>query len=307
MTIRKHRVGLNLALSNSKIKIDDLELNIPGNIDIYMENEHVYEPLYYRICFSIMETDWSIYGDYILRRGHRNICVDNISGSTILFSRCVIHSVDNNTIQCQTKLEFISYGNNKIIKKGKTTRMKAGKYWSYLDFGKVENDDVMKDGHRYFAVKSDITGRGFLIQHGLEDLIDYHDTYEGEEKIGITALADKFLSSARHVMTVNFRKQLKEKDIIKEIKELYPNKKGNLVSKFVYEANVDDIVAKLLHGEERTIIGRHYGKVNDLGYVQFIDMEVEKDDSKSYDNRIRLIDPKRINWMIVDNVKYMRK
>ena len=51
------------------------------------------------------------------------------------------------------------------------------------------------------------------------------------------------------------------------------------------------------------MIGRHYGEVTEFGRIKFIDMEEEKTPG-TYDNRIRQVDPRTINWFIARGVKY---
>ena len=53
--------------------------------------------------------------------------------------------------------------------------------------------------------------------------------------------------------------------------------------------------------------GRHYGNIDDLGRIHFIDMEVEKGDNPDYDGRSRQVDPRTIQYLIVNNVKYTLK
>ena len=55
------------------------------------------------------------------------------------------------------------------------------------------------------------------------------------------------------------------------------------------------------------MVGRHYGAVDEFGRIHFVDMEIERDITKSYDNRMRLVDPRTIKYLIVNNVKYILK
>ena len=61
-----------------------------------------------------------------------------------------------------------------------------------------------------------------------------------------------------------------------------------------------------LKGEERTMVGRHYGTQDANGRVSFVDMEVETKAS-GYDARMRLVDPRTLNYLIVGGVKYVVK
>jgi hypothetical protein len=121
-------------------------------------------------------------------------------------------------------------------------------------------------------------------------------------------MAALFLSSIGVAMTVNFNTQVKEKDAVEQLVEIYPNKGGKMASEADYKKRVASIISSVITGKERTMVGRHYGSVNEFGRVSFIDMEVEKDTSKpEYDSRTRQVDPRTINWMIIRGVKYKTK
>ena len=47
--------------------------------------------------------------------------------------------------------------------------------------------------------------------------------------------------------------------------------------------------------------------MNNFGRVDFVDMEIQKDFSLSYDNRFRQVDPRTIEWLIVNGIKYVVK
>lgn len=119
-----------------------------------------------------------------------------------------------------------------------------------------------------------------------------------------TELTEKVLSSSRIVMSVNFNKQVKESDVKKALHNLYPNK-GKLISHAEFKKNVNKALS--LKGEERTMVGRHYGSTDGNGRLHFIDMQVEKISGKDYDTRSRLVDPRTLNWAIIDGVKYKVK
>ena len=72
------------------------------------------------------------------------------------------------------------------------------------------------------------------------------------------------------------------------------------------KSDIKDATKSLLKGQERTMVGRHYGQYKSERIV-FIDMELENDDSKDYDTRIRLVDTRELNWFICDNTKYVRR
>jgi hypothetical protein len=117
-----------------------------------------------------------------------------------------------------------------------------------------------------------------------------------------TEAAAKFLANPDVAITVNFNKQVKEADVVKEIMDTY----GNSTPK-EFETKLKKTIKTGLVGEARTMVGRHNGELNDLGRVNFIDMEEKRDASKDYDTRTRLVDPRGINWFIVKGIKYIVK
>lgn len=124
---------------------------------------------------------------------------------------------------------------------------------------------------------------------------------DSSKTVSKTEAAVIFLSSAGVAMTVNFNKQVKEADVVKEIMEAYEGSTPKAMLTAVNKA-----VKKALQGVERTMIGRHYGEPNEFGRVNFIDMEQEKT-AGDYDKRLRQVDPRTINWFIVRGVKYTVK
>lgn len=137
-------------------------------------------------------------------------------------------------------------------------------------------------------------------------LISAHD-FSIEKVVSKTEAATIFVANPGVVMSVNFNKKVDEKAVRETINDLYPNKGGKMLSEANFKKKVSAAMKGLLEGEERTMVGRHFGELNGLGRVNFIDMEVEKDTTKSFDNRQRQIDPRTINWMIIKGVKYKVK
>ena len=107
----------------------------------------------------------------------------------------------------------------------------------------------------------------------------------------------------RTVMTINYNKQVKAVDVIAEIEEMYQNSTPKEIS-----TKLKKSVNKALAGEERLIVGRHYGTKDSGGRLQFIDMGIEKDFTKTdYDTRQRLVDMRTLNWAIISDIKYVTK
>ena len=119
-------------------------------------------------------------------------------------------------------------------------------------------------------------------------------------------LEELFKEHPRTAMTVCFRKQPKEKDVAATIAELYPNK-GKIISEAEFAQRAKEIAKDVIQGELRVMRGRHYNTYGAGGRVQFIDMDIERDTAKDYDTRMRLVDPRTIEYLVVDGVKYTLK
>lgn len=138
------------------------------------------------------------------------------------------------------------------------------------------------------------------------------DHFESEEKKSMTELAEIFVSSPRIAMTVAYITKEKEKlkrdydaeklAKIKEIKEAPMGKVEGLLSDLI-----ENPLTRSIPGKLRVMKGRHYGIMDELGRIHFIDMEIKRDVTKDYDTRSRQVDPRTIQYIIVNKVKYVLK
>lgn len=138
------------------------------------------------------------------------------------------------------------------------------------------------------------------------------DSFTSEEKKTMTELAEIFISSPRIAMTVAYITKSTEK-----LKKDYEAEKSAKIKEIqnaslkTAESLLNDLIenpiTRNIPGKLRVMKGRHYGNMDDLGRVHFIDMELSKDPSKDYDTRSRQVDPRTIQWLIVNKVKYTLK
>lgn len=138
------------------------------------------------------------------------------------------------------------------------------------------------------------------------------DQFSKTEKLSMTKLAELFINSPRVAMTVAFYKKAKAKTktaLKKEKAEMIDKIKNAPVSKIEeYLTNlIENPITEEIPGELRVMKGRHYGNVDDMGRVAFVDMEQDKGSNPSHDARMRQVDPRTIQYVIVDNVKYELK
>lgn len=172
---------------------------------------------------------------------------------------------------------------------------------------------VVKEVQTKAVVMTDDLGNEITIGNEyVEKVLNSADYFEKEEKKTMTELADIFINSPRIALTACFIK----KDTAKT-KKVYELEVQEAISR-VQNAKVGDIskimldiierpISRLIPGGERIIRGRHYGHVDELGRIHFIDMELPKDESKDYDVRKREVDPRTLQFVIVNKVKYNLK
>lgn len=139
----------------------------------------------------------------------------------------------------------------------------------------------------------------------VENILHSADIFEREEKKTMTELAEIFISSPRIAMSVAFykkdnpkTKKVYEAEILNRINEVQ-NAKVSDVPRLLREL-IENPVSRVIPGEFRVMKGRHYGVMNDLGRIEFKDME----DASSV---MKQVDPRTIQYLIVNKVKYNLK
>lgn len=148
----------------------------------------------------------------------------------------------------------------------------------------------------------------FTISNNIvEEGIYSADQFSEEEKITKTQMAELFSHIGDTVFTVNFNKQLKDKDAREGLFDLYANKGGNILSEKDYQSKVKEVLKSVFKGEERTLIGHRIGSDFNLGRSHVIDLQAEKGDNPEWDGRQRQVDHRSINFLVYKNVKYTVK
>lgn len=175
-------------------------------------------------------------------------------------------------------------------------KLSEAQFYSVAKVGRAKVQLLSDDGREVVLDKAYV--EGFLVSSR---------QHSSEQEITRTEAAALFLASRGIALTVNYNTQVKEKDALEELYSLYPNKGGRLASEADFKKKAKTIISSVITGEERTMIGRHYGSINEFGRVSFIDMEIKKDPTKDYDTRTRQVDPRTINWMVIKGVKYTVK
>lgn len=179
------------------------------------------------------------------------------------------------------------------------------------NFSTLKKGDVLSETQFYKVIKT--SGDKVQLQNDngedivvgkpyVESLLNSANQFTETKKVSMTEAATIFQNSTNIAVTVNFNTKVKEADVVKEIMDTF---EGSTMKSM--ESAVKKAIKTALEGKERTMIGRHYGHMNELGRISFIDMEETKDPSKDYDTRTRLVDPRTLNWLVVRGVKYVVK
>ena len=174
-------------------------------------------------------------------------------------------------------------------------------------FDKLQIGEILSETHYYEVVKIAGNQTQLVNEDGQNIVVDSNyinnsvasaTQFDKEEKVTRTEMVKIFKENARVAMTVMFNKQLEPKTVTESIAKIY-DELGIGLTKEDFTKKVKAVVN--LKGEERVMIGRHYGQRDDNGRFTFVDMQVK---SGSQD---RLVDPRTLNYVIVNNVKYIIK
>ena len=182
----------------------------------------------------------------------------------------------------------------------KLASLKAGSILSENSFYTVKevrtNDVVLNDDHG-----NEIT----IGNEYVDQILSSADFFKEEKKMTMTQLADIFINSPRIALTVGFFKKDKAKSKTaykKEVKAAIEKVQNAPVSKVaaLLEDLITNPIMPVTPGEFRIMKGRHNGSMNDLGRMEFMDME----DPSGF---VKQVDPRTIQYIIVNEVKYTLK
>ncbi|MGE3483628.1 MAG: hypothetical protein AB7L09_02730 [Nitrospira sp.] len=179
-----------------------------------------------------------------------------------------------------------------IAKRCSAAKLKVGDVYSRHSFGKVVHIDRMTG----FASIQNTNGDKWDVGLGVIELeFTIAEQYDGEEMVSRTALIELLKTYPRTAMTVNYNKKVVPNDNADQILDLINEaiKTGKAPTKAVVRklANEQQV------GPERTIIGFHTNGFDDHGRLKFQESGTGQ----------RLVDPRTINWMVLNRVKYIVK
>lgn len=126
--------------------------------------------------------------------------------------------------------------------------------------------------------------------------------YTSEKVVTRTEIKEILEQAGNNVFTVNFNKQVKDKEVKDKLLNAIKNEEGNPLSYQEMEKALKKVSKHLMEGEERTLIGHLYSNEPQMGRTQVIDLEIPIGEY-----RVRQVDHRTINWLIIKNVKYIVK
>jgi len=115
------------------------------------------------------------------------------------------------------------------------------------------------------------------------------DQFETTETLTRTELIEKILSYPRTAMKIQFRKKPDPKVVTETIREFLDGDEQDAIHKRQFRT----LIGQLMLGDARVMIGRHYGDHDPHGRLRFLE-----------NGELRLVDPRTVEWAIVNNVKY---
>lgn len=183
----------------------------------------------------------------------------------------------------------------------KVRELKKGSILSEHSYFKVVDitptDVILKDEN---GIVSEI-GKAYV-----EKVLTSADIFSKTENKTRTELADLVMKNPRVVMTVCYIKadQKKTKSQFEaekraKIDEISKASVKNLAK--LLDDLIENPITNIIPGEVRTMKGRHYGQMNEFGRIMFIDMEETRSTGP------KQIDPRTIQYIILDDVKYISK
>lgn len=163
----------------------------------------------------------------------------------------------------------------------------------YYEVLSIERDTIKVLNERGF----DFSASHAIVEEGMFSSDQFAETVE----VTRTQLIEILGSVGDTVFTVSFNKMPTADSINEAIESL---NKGSILP----VKEMKKRVKEAFKGEERILVGYLISTETGFGRSMVIDLEIKRDLSKpDYDNRIRQVDHRSLNWLIHKNTKYIVK
>ncbi|MCA9683476.1 MAG: hypothetical protein KC457_14850 [Myxococcales bacterium] len=178
-----------------------------------------------------------------------------------------------------------------------------------IDIAKLKVGDHLSET-QYYKITELLDGRVALEnERGLKITVTHRIVEEGmysasqftrTVELSRTGLCEVLEGAGDSIFTVNFNKQLKEKEVADEILAAIADAGADADAKALAK-KIKAAVKKGVGGELRTLVGYLVQTEARMGRSQVIDLEAPAK------HRYRLVDHRTVNWLILKNVKYVVK
>lgn len=180
-----------------------------------------------------------------------------------------------------------------------------------VDFSKIKLGDYLFDIQYYKVVEVKLQSIAVINERGFASEIDRDIIEEGmysasqydfEKTVSRTEICEILEQAGNYVFTVNFNKQVREKDLKDKLLSAIKDENGELLSPSEMEKALKKVSHDAIKGDPRTLVGYLLRVEPKMGRSSVIDLAYPLEN-----NRIRLVDHRTINWLIIKNVKYIVK
>jgi hypothetical protein len=180
-----------------------------------------------------------------------------------------------------------------------------------IDPAKLKIGEYLSDIQYYKITKINPKTITVVNERGFESEIDKDIVQEGmysasqyavERIAARTEICELLEQAGDQVFTVNFNKQVKEKELRDKLLSAIKDRNGEPLSYPEIEKALKKLSKEAIEGEERTLVGYLLKVEPKMGRSLVIDLEVPPDQ-----HRIRQIDHRTLNWLILKNVKYVAR
>ena len=130
----------------------------------------------------------------------------------------------------------------------------------------------------------------------LERLLELETIKSPVIKLTLNELVKKLLNTPNKQLTLSFQKQYTEKEVNKMLEDVYLD-----------DFSVVKVVKDIYKGKERIVKGFHKNSIDNFGRLYMTDEEQVKKSAQQSDSRMILVTLFNLNWIKIDETKYILK
>jgi hypothetical protein len=180
-----------------------------------------------------------------------------------------------------------------------------------IDSKKLQIGEYLSEIQYYKVVRVSSTVITVANERGFESEVDKAiveegmysaSQYQSEKTVTRTEICEILERAGNHVFTVHFTKQIQEKELKNKLLKMLESEEGSPLKPKDIEKAIKQQSKEIIKGEERTLVGHLIEVEQKMGRSLVIDLEVPSDQ-----HRLRQVDHRTIDWLILKNVKYIVK